>query len=271
MKLAYMYATPDVAPAKVAAIQGPVEATMHSIAAAGYGGVELLVCDPGRIDRRALAAAIRAAGLDMPAVCTGEVYGQDGLSFADPDPARRREAIERMKASMDLAAEYGAMVNVGRLRGRYTDGVEPGQTLEWIGNAIEQCAGAFADVPIVLEPVNHHYANCLLTTRETCDFVRALGVPSLAVMLETAHILTERETVADAIREAGTLFRHFHITDSDRLPVGDGAYDIDTAMRAVIDSGFDDYVTVETFQVPDAAHAIGASFEAMRPYFPARA
>ncbi|EKF20439.1 sugar phosphate isomerase/epimerase family protein [Nitratireductor pacificus] len=271
MKLAYMYATPDVAPARVTAIQGPIGAAMSSIAWAGYAGVELLVCNPGLIDRRALADAIQANGLDMPAVCTGEVYGQDGLSFADADPARRQEAIDRMKASMDLAAEYGAMVNIGRLRGRYTDEVEPQETLDWIASAIEQCAMAFPEVPIVLEPVNRNYANCLLTTRQTCDFVRSLAVSSLGVMLDTAHILTEQETVADAIREAGDLFWHFHITDSERLPVGDGAYDIETAMRAVIDSGFNRYVTVETFQIPDAAHSIAASFEAMRPYFPDRA
>ncbi|MFC5584661.1 sugar phosphate isomerase/epimerase family protein [Nitratireductor kimnyeongensis] len=270
MKLAYMYATPDVAPARVTAVQDPIETAMKNIAETGYSGVELLVCDPARIDRRALAAAIRDQGLDMPAVCTGEVYGQDGLSFADPDPNRRTTAIDRMLASMDLASEYDAMVNVGRLRGRYVDGIAPQQTLDWIGAAIAQCAAAFPDVPIVLEPVNRNYANCLLTTGETCSFVRNLGVSSLGVMLDTAHILTEQETVADAIRVAGDLFWHFHITDSDRLPVGDGSYDIDAAMGAVIDSGFDRYVTVETFQIPDAGHAIAASFEAMQPYIPTR-
>jgi len=268
MKLAYMYATPDVEPAQVTAIQGPIAATLETISRTGYTGVELLVCNPAQIDRRALASAIGTTGLDMPAVCTGEVYGQDGLSFADPDPLRRQQAIDRMKASMDLAAEYGAMVNIGRLRGRYREDVASQQTLDWIGEAIEASTRAFPEVPIVLEPVNRNYANCLMTTRETCAFVRELGVANLGVMLDTAHILTEQETVTDAIREAGDLFWHFHITDSDRLPVGDGSYDIAAAMNAVVESGFDRYVTVETFQIPDAEHSILASREAMQPYFP---
>src|SRR5690606_24841626 len=58
MKLAYMYATPDVEPAQVTAIQGPIAATLETISRTGYTGVELLVCNPAQIDRRALASAI---------------------------------------------------------------------------------------------------------------------------------------------------------------------------------------------------------------------
>ena len=122
MRLAYMYATPDVTHSNVTAIRGEIAATMALIRATGYSGVELLVRDPRQIDWRALQAAIDAEGLDMPAVCTGEIYGEDGLSFADPDATRRAEARERMKSALDLAARFDAMVNVGRLRGRYVAG-----------------------------------------------------------------------------------------------------------------------------------------------------
>src|SRR5579863_6251094 len=102
MKLAYMYATPDVLPAQVTAIQGKIAPTLARIRRTGYSGVELLVRDPRRIDTAALESAARLEGLDVPAVCTGEVYGEDGLSFADPDPMTRSQARDRMLASLEL-------------------------------------------------------------------------------------------------------------------------------------------------------------------------
>ena len=138
MRLAYMYATPDVTNSNVTAIRGEIAATMALIRATGYSGVELLVRDPRQIDWRALQAAIDAEGLDLPAVCTGEIYGEDGLSFADPNATRRAEARERMKSALDLAARFDAMVNVGRLRGRYVAGVDPGQTMDWIAQVLEK-------------------------------------------------------------------------------------------------------------------------------------
>jgi sugar phosphate isomerase/epimerase len=264
MKLAYMYATSDVTHSKVTAVQGDASNVLDQIRNVGYSGVELLVADPALIDRRALRRAVEDSGLDVPAICTGEVYGQAQLSFADPDPARRREARGRMNAAMELAAEYGAMVNVGRLRGRYTDGVDKQQTLDWIVEAISEATAHVPDVPVVLEPVNHEYANCLITTKDAVEFINAAAIPSLGLMLDSVHIRMENEEVADACALAGEHFQHFHITDSDRLPVGDGEYDIMAIMVAVAASGFDAYTTVETFQIPDATHGMTSSWAALQ-------
>jgi len=268
MKFAYMYATPDVAHSKVTAIQGDVGQTLAHIRKVGYEGVEFLVADPGRIDAAEVEAAVRAEGLDVPAVCTGEVYGEAGLSFADPDPAKRRLARDRMKAAMAFAQRFGAAVNVGRLRGRYQEGVEPGQTMAWITEAVAECADAYPGTRIVMEPVNHQYANCLMGTQDTLDFVQSVGRPNVGIMLDMVHILMEGEDLPASLRaaRARNCLWHFHVSDSDRLPLGDGAYDLAAVMAALRDIAYDDYVTVETFQIPDGAHAIQASFEALRPF-----
>ncbi|TYB87887.1 sugar phosphate isomerase/epimerase [Oceaniovalibus sp. ACAM 378] len=264
MKIAYMYATPDVIHDKVTAIRGDMAPVLNLIRETGYDGVELLVADPARIDRAELRRAVADSGLDLPAICTGEVYGQDKLSFADPAPEIRQQARDRMHAAMDLAAEYGAMVNIGRLRGRYVEGVARQQTEDWIAEAIRAALDRTPGVPILLEPVNHEYANCLMTTGAAVKFVRDLALDNLGLMLDAAHILIEGEDVAEACALAGDLFWHFHITDSDRLPVGDGMWDIAAIMAAVRASGFNRYTTVETFQIPDASHSIQASWQAWR-------
>lgn len=264
MKLAYMYATPDVTHDKVTAIRGDIAPALNQIRDVGYSGVEFLVADPALIDRPALRRAVDECGLDVPAICTGEVYGQAQLSFADPNPECRQKARDRMNAAMELAAEYDAMVNVGRLRGRYVEGVSRQQTLDWIAEAISEAVERAPGVPVVLEPVNHEYANCLVTTREAVEFIDTVSIPRLGLMLDAVHILVENEEIADACALAGEHFLHFHISDSNRLPVGDGAYDIMGIMVAVAASGFDAYTTVETFQIPDGNHGMTASWAVLQ-------
>src|SRR5690625_2417603 len=140
MKLAYMYATPDVVHSEVTAIQGDVDFCFELIKQTGYTGVELLLANPKEVSVPTIAQAAANSGLDIPALCTGEVYGQDGLSFADPDPKKRQQAIDRMKYAMDIGGYFNAPVNVGRLRGRYQKNIEKEQTLDWIRQALIQCA-----------------------------------------------------------------------------------------------------------------------------------
>ncbi|CAH1651948.1 Hydroxypyruvate isomerase [Hyphomicrobiales bacterium] len=267
MKLAYMYATPEVAPAHVTAIQGDASACFARIRELGYDGVELLVRDPRAIDHGLIERQLAEAGLAMPAVCTGEVYGEDGLSLADPDPARRAETLERMIAAMDLAARFGAMVNVGRMRGRYLEGIEPARTEAWVSEGMRAAADARPATRIVLEPVNHRYANFLMGTAEAARFVRGLDRSNIGLMLDLAHITIEGEAHRESLAEAGDLFWHYHVCDSDRKAVGHGAWDIGTALNDLDAIGYDGWITAEHFQIPDAETAMAQSIRWLNGYY----
>jgi sugar phosphate isomerase/epimerase len=267
MKLAYMYATPDVTHTQVTAIQGEIGPTLARIRSTGYSGVELLVRDPRRIDVAALESAVRSEGLDVPAVCTGEVYGEDGLSFADPDPTTRSQARDRMMAALELASRFGAMVNVGRLRGRYVEGVDRRQTMDWMTQSVVVCAESYPDAAVVIEPVNRNYANCLLNTAETMDFIHHIDLPNVGIMLDSVHMMVEGEDIAASMQASESHFWHFHIGDSDRLPVGLGSYRTQEFMDALGAVKFRGYVTVETFQIPDSNQSIRISFDSLVPFF----
>ncbi|MGI6853950.1 sugar phosphate isomerase/epimerase family protein [Mesorhizobium sp. 1B3] len=267
MKLAYMYATPEVAPAHVTAIQGDAAACFARIRELGYEGVELLVRDPRAIDHGLIERQLADAGLAMPAVCTGEVYGEDGLSLADPDPARRAKTLERMIAAMDLAARFGAMVNVGRMRGRYQDGIEPARTEAWVSEGMQAAADARPTTRIVLEPVNRHYANFLMRTAEAARFVRRLGRSNIGLMLDLAHITIEGEVHRESVAEAGDLFWHYHVCDSDRKAVGHGEWDIAAALNDLDAIGYDGWITAEHFQIPDAKTAMAQSIRWLNGHY----
>lgn len=267
MKLAYMYATPEVALARVTAIQGDASACLARIRELGYDGVELLVRDPRALDHGLIERQLADAGLAMPAICTGEVYGEDKLSLADPDPARRAETLERMIAAMDLAARFGAMVNVGRMRGRYLDGIARGQTEAWVIEGMQAAADARPDTSIVLEPVNHQYANFLMGTAEAVRFVRGLERANIGLMLDLAHITIQGEVHRDSLRKAGDLFWHYHVCDSERRAVGHGDWDIAAALNDLDAIGYDGWITAEHFQVPDAEAAMAQSIRWLNGHY----
>jgi hypothetical protein len=53
----------------------------------------------------------------MPAVGTGQAWGEEQLSFTSDDPDVRRTAIERIKSHIPLAAQFNAVVILGLIRG----------------------------------------------------------------------------------------------------------------------------------------------------------
>ena len=109
MKLCYQVATPDVAIAEsVTAYQGSLQKTFGDLAKLGYDGVELMTIDPMKLDWNEVRKTAADLDLTVGLVCTGEIFGQLGLSFADPDAGRRAEAIARVNGIIDFAASQNA-------------------------------------------------------------------------------------------------------------------------------------------------------------------
>jgi len=113
MKLCYQVATPDVAIAEsVTAYQGSLNKSFGDLAKMGYDGVELMTLDPSKLDWSEVKDTAKYFDLFIGLICTGEIFGQLHLSFADPDPSIRQEAIERVKSIIDFAAFLHAKINI---------------------------------------------------------------------------------------------------------------------------------------------------------------
>ena len=85
MKLCYQVATPDVAIAdSVTAYQGSLEKSFGDLGRLGYDGVELMTLNPGKLDWNEVKETAEKNGLSVILVCTGEIFGQLGLSYTNP-------------------------------------------------------------------------------------------------------------------------------------------------------------------------------------------
>jgi sugar phosphate isomerase/epimerase len=104
MKKGLVMCGPDVAYGPLALLSGTFEEKARKAAALGYDGIELMVRDPADLGWAAVKATLDAAGLEVPQVVTGELFGADGLCLATADDDLYQRAEARLRSVIDLAA-----------------------------------------------------------------------------------------------------------------------------------------------------------------------
>jgi sugar phosphate isomerase/epimerase len=248
------------------AFKGDFEANVLKIAAWGYDGVELAIRDPNLIDAPPLISALKTVGLDMPAIGTGQAWGEEGLSFTDPDETVRQAAIRRVCDHVPLAASTGAVIIIGLLRGIVKPGVDHSQAMAWLIDALRQCSAAAAPhgVRLVLEPINRYETTLINTVAQCLDLIEAVGAPNFGVLPDTFHMNIEEPSIADSLRQAGPHIYHMHLADSNRYYPGAGHVDFQQIVRVLEEVRYAGYLSVEVMPVPDADTCARASIETLK-------
>lgn len=267
MRLCYQVATPEVTPAPgVTAYQGDLEHAFARLRECGYEGAELMVCDPRKINVEELKRLSEQYGLEIPMVCTGEVFGQGGVCFSHPDPENRQEAIDRCKAAVDVAKVFGAQVNIGRVRGGMIWGEDPAacrtRSIEGMREVAEYAKER--GVIVALEPVNSIAINFINTTQEGIAAVKEVGVSSFKLMLDSNHMYIEDMDMEQSVIDAKDYVTYVHLVDSNRLYPGNRKLDFNMFLHSLREIGYNGWVSVEVFQRPTQDIALEKSAEYIR-------
>jgi len=242
---------------EAAAAAGDLERALARLRALGYAGVELAVRDPTRIPVPSLRALLERYGLRVPAIGTGQAWVEEGLSLTHPDPAVRRAALARLEAHLALAAEWGALVIIGLIRGRSSEAVERSQALGWLGEALAHLAERAAEgVRLALEPLNRYETDLLNTVEEALALIERVGHPRLGVLLDTFHANIEEASLEAAIARAGDRLFHVHIADSNRRAPGWGHLDFHAVLGALRGIGYRGWLSAEVLPQPSLEAAM---------------
>ena len=227
------------------------------IAEAGYDGVALTLdihhLDPFDpeflLNTRHLAARLRALSLSC-VVETGARFLLDPRAKHEPtlltaDPDGRARRVDFLTRALTVAAETG-----GEAMSFWAGVPKPGVTREqargWLLEGVEEVMQVAQAMGVVaaLEPEPGMLV-------ETLDDWRALGVPDLALALDTGHCLVtgERDPAA-AVAEFAAVLGTVTIEDMKRgahvhLPFGEGDMDVPGVLRALQAIGFGKLVCVE--------------------------
>jgi sugar phosphate isomerase/epimerase len=252
MKLSIVLST-HTAQFQAVAFKGDFEANVARIEGWGYDGVELAIRDPRLVDVDELRRVVTTHGLEVPAIGTGQAWGEEGLSFTDDDPAVRTAAVERIKSHIPLAARFNAVVILGLIRGITPEGQTHKQSMTYLIEALQECAAAAAPegVRYVLEPLNRYETDLIHTVAEGLDLIERVGADNFGLLLDTFHMNIEEPVMEDSIRACGDRIFHFHVADSNRWYPGAGHIDFASIVAALRETGYDGWLSAEILPLPD--------------------
>ena len=249
------------------AYTGNLEATIARLAELGYDGVELAVRDPSLLEADHVVQVVRAAGLAVPAIGTGQAYGEEGLSFTHAEAEVRRRAIARIRAQIDFAQPFEAQVIIGLIRGRVSHGVGREQAYTWLAEALRECAQYAAErgVALCLEPINRYETDLLNNVQETVSFLSEAGLTQVGLLYDTFHMNIEATSLAVDLVYARPYITHVHLADSNRCYPGAGHLDFAQIIGVLAALGYEGYLSAEILPRPSADRCAQETVRHLRP------
>lgn len=253
-----------------ATFKGDLETNLKQIAELGYAGVELAVRDPALVNLSTLSDLVAKYHLQVPAIGTGQAWGEEGLSFTDPDPEIRQAAISRIKSHIPVARHFGAVIIIGLVRGIVKPGVVPQQAADWLVQALQTCSRAAHEsgVRLALEPINRYETTLVNDMASGLDLIRSVGEPNFGLLLDTFHMNIEEPSIEGSIHTCGEHIFHFHVADSNRLYPGAGHLDFHSILSVLAGTGYVGFVSGEFLPQPDALTAAGKAITFLRSIQP---
>lgn len=261
MKLSIVLST-HAAAFQAVALKGDFANSVVKVAGWGYDGVEVAIRDPALVDDDELDRLVADRGLAVPAIGTGQAWGEEGLSLTSDDPSIRTAAIERLRSHVPLAARLDAMIILGLIRGITPAGQTHQQSMAHLVEAIRECAAIAAEtgVRFALEPLNRYETDLIHTVADGLDLIERVGADNFGLLLDTFHMNIEEPQIEESIRICGDRIFHFHVADSNRWHPGGGHLDFESILEALSTTGYRGFVSGEFMPLPDADTAAQRSF-----------
>ncbi|HAJ32114.1 MAG TPA: sugar phosphate isomerase/epimerase [Candidatus Atribacteria bacterium] len=229
------------------------EKSIKKVADLGFDGAELAVRNPKDLKVNDVINIIKENNLEVPAIGTGQAYGEEGLSFSDPDEVIRKMAVKRIKDQIVFASHFNAQVIIGLIRGNIEEGVNRTEGEEWAINCLRKST-EFAksyNVRLTLEPVNRYESNFINTLSEGIEFIKRVGATNLGLLADTFHMNIEEVSIYDSIIQAKNFITHVHFADSNRWAPGCGHIDFKKVIETLKKINYQGYVSAEILPLPD--------------------
>jgi len=254
-----------------------IEEAISHVASLGYRGIEIMADEPHawpadtsteRIEE--IRRTIEDAGLvvsNVNAFMMNAVQDFWHPSWIEPDAAFRRLRVEHTNAALCLARKLGATcittepggpLNAGMSREWAMDRFVEGLT-ESLRCAEEQ------GVMLLVEPEPELLIE---NADEFLSLAERITSPMFGLNFDIGHFYCVGDDLPRTVQRLKHLTKHFHIEDiagsrvHEHLVPGHGAIDFPAVLRAIKDTGYDGWITVELY--PYLADPDGAGREALQ-------
>jgi sugar phosphate isomerase/epimerase len=264
MKLGIAIASKEALPSAFVVFRDDIEISIKKAHALGYDGVELALLDASQIDLPTVDPLLKDLGLEVPMISSGQVYAQGGLCFTSSDAHIRDQAVSRIKGLIDLAEHFGAIVNIGRVRGP----IAPADSYEDSENRFLECLDAVAAYAepkgtlVAVEPVNRYEINFINSVDEAYQIVQKLDRPNIKIQPDTFHMNIEDRCLEAAFVKCIDRISYIHVADSNRWAPGNGHLNFPNIINVLRSLGYEGYLTAEILAnpSPDEAAQMAAAY-----------
>lgn len=243
------------------------ESALAFLAGEGFTGAELAVAYPGRVDPDALLALLEAHNLAATTLSTGQIYGLEGLFLASFDREIQARTVDIVKGHIELSANIGfPAVTIGLLRGKLEQG-EKSALVENFKVGLAPCVDYAAKLGVTLqiEPINREETAMINNTYECLEFIAALGNPgNVGILYDTYHSNREDGGMTEAIKAAAGKITNVHLADSHRGLPGYGDIDFRAVYSALMATGYQGPIALETLVIPDREFVNAHCFESVQ-------
>lgn len=253
MKLAVVISGEQAPPSAFVVWRG-FEKSIQKASDFGYHGVELALKSADDIDPDILSRWLSLHRIEVSAISTGLVFAESNLYFTHPEPAARRQVVEVFTGLIQLAANFGRIINVGRVRGFVAPGKTRQETEACFLETTERICDIAAehDVTLVIEPVNRYETNFVNSLAEGAQIIGKVKRSNIGLMPDVFHMNIEDAKIGDTLAQLGRQIKYVHLADSNRYAPGQGHLDFDDVFDGLIKAEFNGWAAIEILPLPDA-------------------
>lgn len=222
-----------------------ISKSIDRVARFGYDAIEV-IGEPTQLDPKKIKKLADDAGIAVSSICS--LYTPD-RDLSHTDPGVRASAVQYVKDVADFAAEMEAPTIIVHpcANGRTQRLASEEEEWKWAVEGIRE-SGEYADfrgVNLSLECWNRYETIFLNRLEQAAALWRETGLSNGGIQGDTFHMNIDEDSIEGAFRAYGALLQHVHLADSNRAAPGAGHLDFEAIMRALVDVGYEGYLSFE--------------------------
>lgn len=236
------------------------------MAETGYTGIELApftlaprITDVSQQRRRELRKQAEECGLTICGL-HWLLAKTEGFHLTTNDRSVREATAEYLIELGNACADLGGTVMVFGSPGQRSlqPGVTRAQAYANAAEVLKAALPAFADrgVQIAFEPLTSRETDFVNSCADAVELIERVGLPNLVLHQDVKAMLSESTPIPELIARYADITGHFHVNDDNLLGPGMGRTDYHPIVKALLETGYSGWVSVEVFDYKPGAEFI---------------